>query len=129
LPTRNSPLDRSRMGKPEGEKVGVEVGTSLAPCLGWFCRISCLPDIISRASSQASAGIRLNGGSQPGDTWLVQISFRSGFVTHFYLSIPHADFQARLWVNSWTVEYSAILQCKPREVIWAYDAISFEFAF
>lgn len=81
------------------------------------------------ASSQASAGIRLNSGPQQGDAWLVQISFRSGFVTHFYLSIPQADFQARLWVNSWTVEYSAILQCKPREVIWAYDAISFEFAF
>ena len=107
----------------------MEVGTVLGPMPGVVLSNILLTRHISRASSQASAGIRLNGGSQPGDTWLVQISFRSGFVTHFYLSIPHADFQARLWVNSWTVEYSAILQCKPREVIWAYDAISFEFAF
>jgi len=48
---------------------------------------------------------------------------------HLDLSIPRAGFQAGLWVNSWPVEYSAILQCKPREVIWAHNGIPFEFAF
>ena len=48
---------------------------------------------------------------------------------HFDLSIPRADFQAGLWVNCRPVEYSAILQCKPREVIWANDGVPFEFAF
>lgn len=47
---------------------------------------------------------------------------------HFDLSIACADFQARLWVNSWPVEYSAILQCIPREVIRANNGIPFEFA-
>jgi hypothetical protein len=47
----------------------------------------------------------------------------------FNLSILRADFQAGLRVNSWPVEYSAILQCKPREVIWAHNGIPFEFAF
>ena len=36
--------------------------------------------------------------------------------------------QAGLRVTSWPVEYSAILQCKPREVIWAHNGIPFEFA-
>ena len=50
-------------------------------------------------------------------------------MSHFDLSIPRPDFQAGLRVNSWPVEDSTILQCKPREVIWAYDGIPFEFAF
>ena len=50
-------------------------------------------------------------------------------MSHFDLSIPCADFQARLRVNRWPIEYSAILQGKPREVIWAHNGISFEFAF
>ena len=48
---------------------------------------------------------------------------------HLDLSIPRAGFQAGLRVNSWPVEHSAILQCKPREVIWAHNGIPFEFAF
>ena len=50
-------------------------------------------------------------------------------MSHFDLPIPRPDFQAGLRVNSRPVEDSAILQCKPREVIWAYDGIPFEFAF
>jgi len=50
-------------------------------------------------------------------------------IPHFDLSIPYADFQAGLRVHSWSVKYPAILQCKAREVVWAHDGISFEFAF
>ena len=48
---------------------------------------------------------------------------------HFDLSIPRAHFQARLRMNGWPVEYSTILQRKPREVIGAHNGIPFEFAF
>src|ERR1017187_1374711 len=60
---------------------------------------------------------------------VVLLSARSRCMSHFDLSIPRPDFQAGLRVNSWPVEDSAILQCKTREVIWAYDGIPFEFAF
>ncbi len=58
-----------------------------------------------------------------------QLSTRSTRVPYFDLSIARADFQARLWVNSWTIEYSAIPQCKSREVVWAHNGVPFEFAF
>ena len=48
---------------------------------------------------------------------------------HFYLSVPHPDVQAGLRVHSGSVEYSAILQCEPREMIRAHNGLSFEFAF
>ena len=59
----------------------------------------------------------------------VWLSARSKRTPQFDLTIPRADFQAGLRVHSWPVEYPAILQCKPREVIWAHDGVPLEFAF
>ena len=59
----------------------------------------------------------------------VRLSTGCRCTPHFYLSIPRADFQARLWVNSWPIEYSAIHQCEPREMIGTNNAIPFKLAF
>lgn len=53
----------------------------------------------------------------------------SSALPHFDLSILNTDLQAGLWVYSWAVEYAAILQRKPREVIRAHNGITLELAF
>ena len=50
-------------------------------------------------------------------------------LTHLYLSIFYSCFEARLWMYRRSVDHPAIVQRKPRIMIWTNDSISDQLAF
>jgi 7-keto-8-aminopelargonate synthetase-like enzyme len=89
-----------------------------------------LPASIPAAVSQALK----TAADEPWRRWQVQSNAKKlrdvKIQVHAAVRFVHSGYglQAGLRVHCWPAEYPAILQCKPREVIWAHNGVPLEFA-
>ena len=61
--------------------------------------------------------------------WLMILSAFRERHPHLYPAIACPGFQARLWMHCRPVKHAAILQGKPRGVIWALNTVTDQLAF